>query len=149
MPPFEQAENSGLWAKIRAFFAEMFRKLGLSDYFGKMTDNELRYVLWRSYEWLKDPKSWRNPFAEAEDVVKRSELKVGEFADGKEATLDELVYACTDELRREISYGSVSRRTVQHDLQEMRYSEVLGYYAPIIVVNRKFSWTCMSDSLSP
>ena len=57
---------------------------------------------------------------------------------GKEATLDELVYACTDELRREISYGSVSRRTVQHDLQEMRYSEVLGYYAPIIVVNRKF-----------
>lgn len=57
---------------------------------------------------------------------------------GKEATLDELVYACTDELRREISYASVSRRTVQHDIQEMRYSEVLGYYAPIVVINRKF-----------
>lgn len=57
---------------------------------------------------------------------------------GKEATLDELVYACTDELRKEISYGSVSRRTVQHDLQEMRYSEALGYYAPIVVINRKF-----------
>lgn len=57
---------------------------------------------------------------------------------GKEATLDELVFACADELRREISYASVSRRTVQHDIQEMRYSEVLGYYAPIVVVNRKF-----------
>lgn len=57
---------------------------------------------------------------------------------GKEATLDELVYACTDELRKEISYGTVSRRTVQHDLQEMRYSEALGYYAPIVVINRKF-----------
>lgn len=56
---------------------------------------------------------------------------------GKEATLEELVYACSDEISKEITGESVSRRTVQNDIQEMRYSEVLGYYAPIIVVDRK------------
>lgn len=57
---------------------------------------------------------------------------------GKEATLEELVNACTDELRNEVTFGSVSLRTVQHDIQEMRYSEALGYYAPIIVVDKKY-----------
>lgn len=57
---------------------------------------------------------------------------------GKEATLEELVYACSDEISKEITGGSVSRRTVQNDIQEMRYSEVLGYYVPIIVVDKKY-----------
>lgn len=57
---------------------------------------------------------------------------------GKEVTLEELVYACSDEISKEITGGSVSRRTVQNDIQEMHYSEVLGYYAPIIVVDRKY-----------
>lgn len=57
---------------------------------------------------------------------------------GRKVTLDELIEACNDALYETNGYGEVSRRTIQHDIQEMRYSQALGYYAPIKVVDRKF-----------
>ena len=49
---------------------------------------------------------------------------------GRKVTLDELIEACNDALYETNGYGEVSRRTIQHDIQEMRYSQALGYYAP-------------------
>ena len=57
---------------------------------------------------------------------------------GRRATLQELIDACSDALYEANGYGDVSRRTIQHDLQEMRNSSELGYYAPITVVDRKY-----------
>ena len=57
---------------------------------------------------------------------------------GRMVTLDELIEACNDALYETNGYGEVSRRTIQHDIQEMRYSQALGYYAPIKVVDKKF-----------
>ena len=57
---------------------------------------------------------------------------------GRRATLQELIDACSDALYEVNGYGDVSRRTIQHDIQEMRYSRDLGYYAPIKVVDRKY-----------
>lgn len=57
---------------------------------------------------------------------------------GREATLEELIYACNDVLFEYSGFGEVSRRTIQNDIREMRYSQALGYYAPIEVVGRKF-----------
>ena len=57
---------------------------------------------------------------------------------GRRATLEELIYACNDALYEHNGYGEVSKRTVQHDIEEMRYSRELGYYAPIKVVDRKY-----------
>lgn len=57
---------------------------------------------------------------------------------GRQATLEELIDSCSDALLDYCGQDSVSRRTIQHDLQEMRYSEALGYYAPIEVVGRKY-----------
>lgn len=57
---------------------------------------------------------------------------------GRRATLQELIDACNDALYEHNGYGEVSRRTIQHDLQEMRYSRELGYYAPIKVVDKKY-----------
>lgn len=57
---------------------------------------------------------------------------------GRRVTLDELIEACNDALYEANGYGEVGRRTVQHDIQEMRYSQALGYYAPIKVVDRKY-----------
>ena len=57
---------------------------------------------------------------------------------GRKATLDELIEACNDALYETNGYGEVSRRTIQHDIQEMRYSQALGYYAPIKVVDKKY-----------
>ena len=57
---------------------------------------------------------------------------------GRKVTLDELIDACNDALYETNGYGDVSRRTIQHDIQEMRYSQALGYYAPIKVVDKKY-----------
>ena len=57
---------------------------------------------------------------------------------GRKVTLDELIDACNDALYETNGYGEVSRRTIQHDIQEMRYSQALGYYAPIKVVDKKY-----------
>lgn len=57
---------------------------------------------------------------------------------GRRATLQELIDACSDALYEANGYGDVSRRTIQHDIQEMRQSNELGYYAPITVVDRKY-----------
>lgn len=57
---------------------------------------------------------------------------------GRRVTLDELIDACSDALREAGGLENVSRRTIQHDIQEMRYSQALGYYAPIIVVDKKY-----------
>lgn len=57
---------------------------------------------------------------------------------GRMATLDELIDACQDAIDRTIGFGSVSRRTIQHDIQEMRYSDALGYHAPIVVKEKKY-----------
>ncbi len=53
-------------------------------------------------------------------------------------TLDDLIEACSEALYEfEGIATSVSRRTVQSDIQLMR-SEKLGYNAPIVVVDRKY-----------
>lgn len=57
---------------------------------------------------------------------------------GSKVTLDELIEACNDALYETNGYGEVSRRTIQHDIQVMRYSQALGYYAPIKVVDKKY-----------
>ena len=57
---------------------------------------------------------------------------------GREATLEQLINACNDELYDCNGYGEVSKRTIQNDIREMRYSMALGYYAPIEVVGRKY-----------
>ena len=57
---------------------------------------------------------------------------------GRKVTLDELIEACNEALYETNGYGEVSRRTIQHDIQEMRYSRALGYFAPIKVVDRKY-----------
>lgn len=57
---------------------------------------------------------------------------------GRQATLEELIDACSDALYDYNGYGDVGKRTIQNDLREMRYSQALGYYAPIEVVGRKY-----------
>lgn len=57
---------------------------------------------------------------------------------GRQATLEELIFACSDALMQNDKSGQVSRRTVQHDIEEMRHSRELGYHAPIVVVDRKY-----------
>ena len=69
------------WAKIKGFFLDMLRGLGFEAMDGQtLTDNELRYVLWRSYENLTEPGKYPTFIAEARDVAKQHALQVGRFA---------------------------------------------------------------------
>lgn len=72
---FERAMNQGWWQQIKQWFVDMCRKVGLADFEGELTDNELRYILWRSYENLAEPGRYRNVFEQAEYIAKDEEMK--------------------------------------------------------------------------
>jgi hypothetical protein len=80
---FERAEHQNWWRRIKFLFLDMLRKAGLVlD--RTLTDADLRYILWRSYENLKDPGRYRSILGEAEDITKQMKLKVGNFAEKNE-----------------------------------------------------------------
>ena len=79
---FENAQRSGWWEKIKRLFIDMLEKIGLDGFGGvTLSDNELRYILWRSYENLREPGAERSITGVAADVVKQAELKVGNYAE--------------------------------------------------------------------
>lgn len=73
--------NASWWRQIKDFFLNMLHKIGFEDFRGvTLSDNELRYILWRSYENLAEPGRYRSILGEASDVAKQYELKVGNYA---------------------------------------------------------------------
>lgn len=108
---FENAKKSGWWQRIKDFFLKMLEKIGLKGFKGEdLSDNELRYVLWRSYENLKSGGK-DTVFSAADDLAKQSELKVGEFApDAKktapEENAEEVNERFNNELQQQI-YGNL------------------------------------------
>lgn len=57
---FEHTANSSWWSKIKNMFLDMLAKVGLKLK-RALTDADLRYVLWRSYENMKHPGEKRTP----------------------------------------------------------------------------------------
>lgn len=83
---FNEARNyGGWWSQIKRLFLDMLEKIGFEGFRDKvgvvLTDNELRYILWRSYENLAEPGRYRSILGEAADITKQSELKVGNYAE--------------------------------------------------------------------
>ncbi len=73
--------DASWWQKIKELFLRMLHKIGFENFSGvTLSDNELRYILWRSYENLAEPGRYRSVLGEAEDVAKQNELKVGNYA---------------------------------------------------------------------
>ena len=106
---FENARKTGWWQKIKDFFIDMLHKIGLPDFRGvTLTDNELRYILWRSYENLKGNR-FEDVFTEAADTSMQYELKVGEYAAD---ILDNTMYRDGD--------PEVHERTLARDRYEQR-----------------------------
>lgn len=81
--------NASWWRQIKKFFLDMLHKIGFEDFrVTTLTDNELRYILWRSYKNLTDPGMYRSILGEAEDIAKQYELKVGNYAEKGVVTED-------------------------------------------------------------
>ena len=72
-----------LWIRIRHLFEKMLRAIGLKSK-GRMSDNELRYILWKSYKNLKAGGRKRSILDEAEDIAKQYRLKAGNYAEEAE-----------------------------------------------------------------
>lgn len=73
--PATFAEQS-LWTRIKTFFIDMLRKAKVNLGF-ELTDNELRYILYESYNRLKQSNY---PVDVAKETVMRSKLGIGEFS---------------------------------------------------------------------
>lgn len=72
---FDNKTERSLWEKIKDAFLDMLRKAGISLDF-KLSDNDLRYILWRSYKNLEQG----NLMDVAEDTVMRNDLGIGDFS---------------------------------------------------------------------
>jgi predicted RNA methylase len=117
---FREAQSySGWWSKIKRLFLDMLSHIGFEGFRDKvgvvLTDNELRYILWRSYENLAEPGRYRSIFGEAADVAKQSELKVGNYAEqGIEAD-----YAAEGDLYRSGDFSPRDRVYARYAYESM------------------------------
>ena len=69
---YVKPENQGFFAKVRNFLTDLLRKVGIKLGF-KLTDNDLRYILWRSWKGLVE-RDGGSVFEKAEDVKMQHEL---------------------------------------------------------------------------
>lgn len=71
---FDNKEERSLWSRIKDAFIEMLRKVGVDLGF-KLSDTDLRYILWRSYRNLEEG----NLLDLAEDVSMRNKWGIGDY----------------------------------------------------------------------
>ena len=74
---FEQIEPT-LWQRIKQLFGEIMSAFGLHH--ANITDNDLRYILWRSYKNLQNSGK-HSILDKAEDIAMQYRLKAGNYAD--------------------------------------------------------------------
>ena len=109
---FEAARSSGLWQRIRDFFMDLLTKAGirLNE---ALTDNELRYILWRSYENLQEPNG-RGTIGTVRDVAMQGRLGVGNYGNEdvrlREAEDEQTPEKKSENKYRELYDKRVSRR---------------------------------------
>lgn len=75
---FENERERTLWQRIKDAFVEMLRRAGVNLGF-ELTDNELRYVLWKSKQNLEGSSIMEK----AADVDIQRRLRVGDFREDK------------------------------------------------------------------
>lgn len=74
---FEQIKPT-LWQRIKQLFGEIMSALGLHH--ANITDNDLRYILWRSYKNLQSSGK-HSILDKSEDIAMQYRLKAGNYAD--------------------------------------------------------------------
>lgn len=80
--------NASWWDKIKRYFLRMLHEIGFEGFksFEYISDNELRYLLWRSYENLAEPGRYRSIMGEVRDIAKQHELNVGNYSSSTDVT---------------------------------------------------------------
>ena len=137
---FEEAKKSGWWRQIKDFFLNMLHRIGFEGFNGvTLTDNELRYILWRSYENLIDPGTNRSLFDTAKDFAKQYELGVGNYAmpQGKVATDNVGTFSENDD--------SILFRDGDPEMRKREYARI--HYNSIVQTEMFQSREALQDSM--
>lgn len=125
---FERAMESGWWQTIKRVFLNMLHSIGLKGYQGEtLTDNELRYILWRSYENLAEPGRYRSIMGEAADITKQMELGVGNYAKPSTSS-GTMVAEDIDGLKRDNS--TFNAQLIKYQAGDMTSNEFLNVGNP-------------------
>ena len=93
---FEQIKPT-LWQRIKQLFGEIMSAFGLHH--ANITDNDLRYILWRSYKNLQNSGKY-SILDKAEDIAMQYRLKAGNYADKFTNELN----AVNERFNEELSY---------------------------------------------
>lgn len=73
---FEHLPYDGWWQRVKEFFIDMLHKAGIKALdMTTLTDNELRYILWRSYRYMQGKD--KGIIAFVEDTAMKMKLGVG------------------------------------------------------------------------
>lgn len=78
---FDHASEQGWWQKIKDFFFELLGQAGFNI---ELSDNDLRYILWRSHENLRRPNSYRDLFDHAKEVQMQRRLGIERYTKERE-----------------------------------------------------------------
>ncbi len=93
---FEYLERqTGFWERIKRLFLDMLESIGWNYKGPELSDNELRYLLWRSYENLANPGRHRSILGIAEDIAMRYEFGVGNY-NAEEAPVSQVAESGAD-----------------------------------------------------
>ncbi len=103
------------WGKIKSLFLDFLRGCGFNINI-KLSDNELRYVLWMSWKNLQHPGAFKSLLGIAEKVAKEYELQTGNYAQSETAPTHA---AEPGELFRDGDFTVRDRKTVAHIYERM------------------------------
>lgn len=130
---FEKPEVHSWWQRIKSEFVKMLHKLGFDKAFGNsiITDDELKYVLWRSYENMKDPKKYKSLRGKADDIAKRIELGI--------ATEQERMVARSMEQDQTILHRKLDAKNAEDKkrIDDFEKSEKIKSYRSMQVIDGK------------
>lgn len=121
-----------IWNKIKSLFLKMLHSIGFEGWSAtELSDNELRYLLWRSYENMKEPGRYRSILGEAEDVAKQNELKVGNYdqQDTNSSNVAEGKTETEDALYRQGSNGQSAYDIYENAVKDSGTQTMLGALA--------------------
>ena len=105
---FDRAMQSGWWNKIKNFFISMLAKAGIRLKH-LLTDNDLRYILWRSYQNMVHPGEYRNEAEETGDVEPIDDIDPIDVIEGRVSVAEPMP-------RR----GSAAREHTEAEKQQMQ-----------------------------
>ncbi|MCH5225074.1 MAG: methyltransferase domain-containing protein [Muribaculaceae bacterium] len=135
---FENAETQlhGWFSKIKKWFIDILFKLGFKHITGRNLGlNELRYVLWRSYQNLKNPGRYRGFEWEAEDIAMRAKTGVlkEQYPDEGSRNINKVAEAAEKEMI-EAENARYNQSLERYSRGELKASEVIEVGRPIGVV---------------